>query len=343
MSRLRTFLTTCLLALASVTTFLSAAWGAMALWYQVPFPPAVKAALVAAWVLIALTALGLAWRERSWLGFAAYAVAFVLLSIWWNTLTPSNNRQWADDVASMTSGTINGNLVTLQNVRNFDWRTETDYTPRWERRDYDLDRLASVDMILSSWGLPGIAHTLVSFGFDDGRYLTFSVEIRKEKNESFSAIGGFFKEFEMSVVAADERDIIRVRTNVRQEDDHLFRVQVSKDTMRSLFLAYVAEANSLVHTPRFYHTVTANCTTIVYHMMARIVGGLPMDYRLLLSSMLDGYVYDAGALTQGYPLETLRERGRITDRARAADADPDFSIAIRRGIPGADPAVEPRN
>ncbi|WP_420226297.1 DUF4105 domain-containing protein [Pigmentiphaga litoralis] len=198
-------------------------------------------------------------------------------------------------------------------------------------------------MILSSWGLPGIAHTLVSFGFDDGRFLTFSVEIRKEKNESFSAIGGFFKEFEMSVVAADERDIIRVRTNVRQEDDHLFRVQLSKDTMRSLFLAYVAEANSLVHTPRFYHTVTANCTTIVYHMMARIVGGLPMDYRLLLSSLLDGYVYDAGGLTQGYSLETLRERGRITDRARAADADPDFSIAIRKGIPGADPAVEPRN
>jgi hypothetical protein len=201
--------------------------------------------------------------------------------------------------------------------------------------------LASVDMVLSSWGLPGIAHTLVSFGFDDGRYLTFSVEIRKEKTESFSAIGGFFKDFEMSVVAADERDIIRVRTNVRKEDDHLYRVQLSRDTMRSLFLAYVAEANALVHTPRFYHTVTANCTTIVYHMMARIVGGLPMDYRLLLSSLLGSYVYDAGALTQGFPFKMLQERGHFTDRALAADTDPDFSIAIRKGIPGADPSVAP--
>jgi hypothetical protein len=293
------------------------------------------------WLVFALAVLTLAWRQRSWLGLAIYALAFLALAFWWTSLAPSNHREWADDVAQMTTGTIDGNRATLNNVRNFDWRSQTDYTPRWETRHYDLDKLVSVDMVLSYWGMPAIAHTLVSFGFDNGQHVVFSVEIRKEKHESFSEIGGFFKEFEMSVIAADERDIIRVRTNIREEDDYIYRVKVSQATMRSLFAAYVGEANSLIETPRFYNTVTANCTTIIYHMMTRIVEGLPIDYRLLLSGYLPAYVYDVGALQPGFTLEALRERGRISERARQADTDPAFSAAIRRGIPGADPNALP--
>jgi hypothetical protein len=324
-----------LLVLCSLLAWLAVAWGALALWYQVPVDAMpIRAAVAALWVVLASLALVRGWRKRGWGGFILVVLAFAALLAWWSTIEPSNDRDWADDVAEMTTGTVQGSVVTLSRVRDFDWRSETHYTPKWETRSYDLDRLKSVDMVLSYWMGPAIAHTLVSFGFDDGEQLVFSVEIRKERTESFSAIGGFFKQFENSVIAARERDIIRVRTNARGEDDYLYRIDMPPEAMRSLFLAYVDEANALIRKPQFYNTLTANCTTIVYHMMQRIIYGLPIDYRLLLSGYLPSYVYEVGGLIDSVPLEELKARGRITERARAADRDPEFSKAIRRGVPG---------
>ena len=322
----------------SLLTFflaIAGAWGGLALWYQAL--SSLHVVLVLAWSALVAAALAAIWRGRVFPRVGAFAIAFAVLLIWWTRLSPSNDRVWAEDVAAMTRGTINGNRVTLDNVRDFDWRSDSDFTPRWETRSYDLDRLRSVDMILSYWGSTAIAHMLVSFGFDntDGpQYVAFSVEIRREKNESFSEIGGFFKKFELSVIAADERDVVRVRTNIRGEDDYLYRVQISAADMRALFLAYVAEANSLLTTPRFYNTVTTNCTTLVYRMMERIVGHLPLSYRLLLTGYLPGYVYDAGALDRSFSLDELRARGRITGRALQADRSDTFSSDVRRGVPG---------
>lgn len=330
-----------LLVLCSLLAWLAVAWGALALWYQVPVDmPAIRAAVAALWVVLASLALIRGWRKRRWGGLVLVAIAFAVLLGWWSTLQPSNDRDWADDVAYTTTGTVQGNIVTLSHVRDFDWRSENHYTPHWETRSYDLDRLKSVDMILSYWMGPAIAHTLVSFGFDDGEQLVFSVEIRKERDEAFSALGGFFKKFETSVIAARERDIVRVRTNARGEDDYLYRIDMPPDAMRSLFLAYIDEANALARKPQFYNTLTANCTTIVYHMVQRIIYGLPLDYRVVLSGYLPSYVYEVGGLIDSVPLEELTARGRITDRARAADRDPDFSASIRRGVPGTEPDDE---
>ena len=182
--------------------------------------------------------------------------------------------------------------------------------------------------------MPAIAHILVSFGFEDGRHLVFTVETRKEKGELYSELGGFFKEFELSIVATDERDAVRVRTNVRDEDVYLYRIDIPRRVMRELLLSYVDQANSLVERPRFYNTLTANCTTIVFDMVQSIVGGLPVDHRLLLTGYLPGYVQDIGCLQQGYSLDALRDQGRITERARQADDAPDFSALVRQGIPG---------
>jgi hypothetical protein len=263
----------------------------------------------------------------------AFAVAFGALLIWWQRIAPSNDRVWADDVAQMTTGMVDGKHVTLHNVRNFEWRSNTDYTQRWETRDYDIDHLNSVDMIMSYWAGPSIAHLLISFGFDDGAHVAFSVEIRREKSESFSEIGGFFKEFELSILAADERDVIRVRTNVRGEDDYLYRIRMPVEDIRALFLSYIGQANALVKQPRFYNTITVNCTTLVYQMMQHIVGYLPMDYRLLLSGYIPGYVYRVGGLDDRFSLAELRARGRITERAKQADRSESFSADIRLGIP----------
>src|SRR5450830_170748 len=208
-------------AAASFIILLTALWGALALWYHLGGGAAAQTIGALLW--------------------AGLGVASVML-VWWSFIGPKQERTWADDVAHNVTGTIRGNIVTLDNVRNFDWRSDEDYTVKWEQRSYNLDELRTVDTALSYWTGPFIAHTLVSFGFADGRFLTFSIEIRKQKGESFSAIGGFFKHFEMSLIAADERDILRVRTNARGEDMHLYRVMMPRAAMRSLFLAYLDEA-----------------------------------------------------------------------------------------------------
>jgi hypothetical protein len=322
--------------LLSLAVLLTSLWACLALWYQLPGPAAVKIGAGVLWAGFGLAALVLLWRGRAGRALLSYAAGFALLLGWWGTILPAQDRVWADDVARQVRSRVEGSVVTMDNVRNFDWRSDTDYTPRWETRRYDLDRLRTVDVALSYWTGPAIAHTLVSFGFDDGRFLTFSIEIRKERGESFSSVGGFFKQFETSLIAADEHDIVRVRTNVRGEDVYMYRVQLPQAEMRSLFLAYLGEGDSLVREASFYNTLTANCTTIVYALAKRIVPGLPMDYRLLASGYLPDYLFDVGGLVPGYSMEALRAAGRITDRAIATDRTPgaDFSQAIRQGMPG---------
>jgi hypothetical protein len=320
--------------LATLIVFFPSVWGGFALWYQVPGGQIFKGLCVVLWSAFSIVTLIALWQGRATLGLIAFAVALAGLLLWWTRLPPTNDHDWADDVAQITTGTVERNRVTLHNVRNFDWRTPTDYTQRWETRSYDLDRLRTADMIMSYWSGPSIAHMLISFGFDDGEHVVFSVEIRRQKTQAFSEIGGFFKEFELSIIAADERDVVRLRTNVRGEDDYLYRLQLPAPAMRKLLLGYVGEANSLVDSPRFYNTITVNCTTLVYQMMKRIVGRLPLDYRLLFSGYLPEYVYRVGGLDRRYPLEELRERGRITERARKSDRSDSFSADIRRGIPG---------
>jgi hypothetical protein len=314
--------------IASLLLVALAAWGAGALWFQLPAADIVRKLALAAWLVLSIAALVCLWR-RSHVAPAVWLVLLLALMAWWSTIKPSHDRVWADDVARMVTGKVDGSVVTLDLVRNFDWRSDTDYTVRWEQRQYDLNQLRSVDVAMSYWMGPAIAHTLVSFGFSDGRYLTFSIEIRKERGESFDGLAGFFKKYETVLIAADERDILRVRTNVRDEDMWLYRLKMPPEMMRSLFLAYLDEGEQLKATPRFYNTLTGNCTTIIYQMARRITPGLPLDWRLLASGYLDRYLYDLGALQGPGGFDALRQNAHITARARAAGQAADFSERIR--------------
>lgn len=312
-----------------------AAWGALALWFKWSVSRAWARVAAAAWTAFCLVVLVALWRGRALVAMPVFAAGCSVLALWWSRLKPSNDRTWNDEVARLLSGSVDGDRVTLVNLRDFEWRSRTDYDARWQTRTYDLPRLRSLDIILSYWAGPAVAHTLVSFGFDDGEQVVFSVEIRRQKGALFSEVGGFFRLYELSIVAATERDLIRVRTNVRGEDDYLYRVNMPRAAMRELFLAYVRAANELVDAPRFYNTLTANCTTLVWKMAACIIGRLPLSPRLLLSGYLPEYVHAIGGLDPRHSVAELRAFGRITGRARAADsaAEADFSTAIRRGIP----------
>ncbi len=321
-------------ALLMLVVLVSGAWGVLALGYRAPGGVLGKVVLVAAWLALMIAVLVLLWRGRLALAALVHVAAYALLLLWWTQLAPSSTRAWAADVAQALTSTREGDRVTLHNVRNFDWRSATDFTPRWETRSYALDRLERIDMILSYWSNASIAHMIVSFGFDDGEHVAFSVEIRREQHEEFSEIAGFFKQYELSVIAADERDVVAVRTNVRGEDGYLYRIELAPDARRALFLAYLDEANDIAAHPRFYNTISANCTTLVFHMLKQIVGHLPLDYRLLATGYLPEYVYKVGGLDDSVPLAELTRRGRFTERAKRAGAGDDFSAAIRDGEGG---------
>ena len=323
--------------LLALLVLLVTAWGALALWFQLTRPWALGFGVL--WCLLgvsAVTVLLVAPAQRYWRqALLACAVGVVAIGAWWQGLTPSHERLWADDVARLLEPHVDGDIVTLVNLRNFAWRSETDYTARWETRQYDLRKLESADLILSYWMGPHIAHTLISFGFSDGRKLVLSLEIRKERHESFSAIGGFFRNYEQVIVAADERDLVRTRSNARHEQVYLYRLRARPEQLRAVLLDYLARAERLRHQPEFYNTLTSNCTTILFELARRIEPGLPLDWRLLASGHFAEYAYDHDALTPDLPYAELQQRGHINARANASDSDgTDFSRAIRTGVPG---------
>jgi hypothetical protein len=308
-------------------------WCSVALWYRCGAGEPWRSLLAGAALAFALVVVACLVTSRRWLALAAYAAAFVLFLGWWATITPTNDRNWTPDVARTVTATIDGDRLVVSNVRNFTWRSDTDFDQRWEERNYSLSNVTDVDLIMSYWMGEAIAHTIVSFGFDDGRRLDFSIETRKERGESYSSIAGFFKQYELAIVAADERDVVRVRSNVRAEDVRIYRLRVPPADAQMLLREYMAAANDLARTPRFYNTLTANCTNLVFDMVRVIHPGLPLDARIVLAGYLPNYAYDLGATDTSISFEKLRELAKIHGKAVRADALPNFSAKIREGIP----------
>jgi len=266
---------------------------------------------------------------------AVFAAALGLVLVAWSSPTPSNDRDWQPEVAVLPYATINGDLVTVHNIRNFDYRTEADFTPAYYDRTFDLRRLDRVDLVAVYWMGPAIAHIFLSFGFGD-EHLPISIEVRKTRSKEYSTIAGFFRQYELYYVVGDERDVIRVRTNYRKsptEDAYMFRVLGSAENGRRVFLDYMREINELKERPTFYNTLTTNCTTMILAHAAVNPGHVPLSWKILLSGYAPEYVYERGRLDRSLPFAELKRRGHINAAAQAADTAPDFSRRIRAGLP----------
>jgi hypothetical protein len=263
---------------------------------------------------------------------ATLALVFGLWALWWTSVRPRNDREWQPDVAKTAHVDVHGDRLTITNVRNFDYRTETDYTPRWETRTYDLAKLEGLDLFMSYWDASGIAHTIMSWDFSDGQHLAVSIETRKEVGEEYSAVKGFFKQFEIYYVVADERDVIRLRTNYRNEQVYLYPLRTPIERARRILLDYVASIDALETQAEFYNAATANCTTTITRHVRKIGIAFPFDRRLIINGKLDEYLYEHGIIDTSRPFAEVRQASSIDARARAADQDPNFSARIRDGI-----------
>jgi len=316
------------LAVAGMT-----AWGAGAIYYSNVPGARLRAVLSAAFVAaVFLAFLLLPRRGRTLVGFL---VVFTSVVVWWLEIPARNDRDWQAEVAVAPWATVDGDRVTIHGVRNFDYRSETDFVERWEDRTYDLGTLDSADLVAVYWGSPAIAHIFLSFGFGGSDYLAVSIETRKERGQTYSTIAGFFKQYELVYVVADERDVVRVRTTYRrpQEDVYIYRLRARRENIRRGFLDYVRAINELHAHPRFYNTLTTNCTTGAF-LHARVnPGSPPLSWKVLLSGYVPEYLYDLGRLDRTRAFPELERISRVNDRAHAADKDPAFSRRIREGLP----------
>ena len=250
---------------------------------------------------------------------------------WWESIAALSERNWVPEDAQQATATIVGRQLHITNLRNFIWHSPREFTPVWENRTYEIDKLDAVDIFVSTWGDPRIAHIIVSFVFGDSPPLAFSIETRREVHEKWTVFAGFMKSYELILIAADERDVIRVRTNIRNERVQRYRILSTPETRERMLMRYVQELNDLAVQPRFYNTLYRNCTTEVAFILRETGRKVPLDWRLLVTGYLPQYLYEYGLIANDQPFETLQKAADIGPLARAADADPDFSLRIREG------------
>ena len=310
--------------------FLVLTWATLAIYYS-NLPWAwLRLAGAIAFAAFGIWALWLTHRPRmAWV----FAGLYLGVLVWWSFIQPTHDRLWRADVAVMPRAFIDGDQVRIVDVRNFEYRSRDDFTVRYEEREVSLAHLTGVDFFISFWTMGPIGHTFVSFVFDNAPPLSVSIETRPEVGQGYSPIASLFKQYELIYIVGDERDIVRVRTDYRDEDVFLYHLRVPKENVRQLFLVYLKRINELADQPEFYHLLSNSCTINIvrYANLAGRVGRL--DFRHLLNGWIDRYFYDAGLLTTTLPFDELRRQSHINEAALAAGAAPDFSQRIRASLP----------
>jgi len=316
------------LTLAWVLLLGGTAWAATAMVLHLNGAARVLALTALAASAAAVAVLLVQGRPGSALG--AGLLATLVVGLWYQTIRPQADRDWAPELAHGVGARLDGDIVHLSNLRDFDWETpDHARTERWFDRTHDLADLREVEFFTSVWNSEAIAHLLVSFGFADGRRTVFSAEIRRSRDQEFSEIGGFFRQFELILLGASERDILRLRTDIRKERVSRWPLQLNETQMRELFLSYVMLAQDLQAEPRFYNTLTANCTTMVFRLARSFDAALPMDWRLLLSGYVPEYLAQIGVLQGQGEAGAMRASALITPLGQSRPAGADYSAWIR--------------
>ena len=320
-----------IVALGGLICLIAIAWAAGALYYDLPIAW-LRLPLALVYGLAMLAALF--FIKPRWRAMGLVAAGFAVVLAWWFTIKPSNEGTWQPDVAQLAWAEINGDEVTLHNVRNNDYRTETDYTAHWETRTVHSSQITGVDLAINYWGSPWIAHPIASFQFADTPPICFSIETRKQLGQTYSTIGGLYRQFALIYIVADERDVIRVRTNYRHgEEVYLYRTAMTPSQARKRFHEYLRSLNKIRDRPRWYNAITTNCTTSIRDQRP-IAERIPWDWRLLLNGKGDELMFEHHSIvTAGLSFPELKARSQVNDRARAADALPNFSELIRVGLP----------
>jgi hypothetical protein len=289
------------------------------------------------WMFMAQSAVVLAlllvlwgiWRWQPSIPIGVACGIALIMTVWWSYLPARNDRDWAPEYAQTLTAGIDGDIVTLENVRNFRWQTIETAEEFWETQVFDASTVTSVDVFTSVWGNPNIAHVMVSFGFADGRHIAFSAETRRRVGQVYSTFGGFVREFELTLVAADERDLIWLRTDLRGERVSIFPLDLAPETRKDLFLAFARFADDLDRQAQWYNTLLDNCTTVPFRIVRTLNESLPLDWRVLASGRLPAYLHDLGVLRPDLGLTDIEAKAVLPAFGPWPDDSIGYSKAIR--------------
>jgi len=269
---------------------------------------------------------------RNWL-LSIHGVVFLVVLLWWFNIQPSNDRNWQVDANKLAYASIEGDLVTMHDIRNFSYHSEFDYSPDYYDKTFDLNKLEGVDLFAVYWMGPAIAHVIMSFDFGENDHLAISIEARKEEGEGYSTIKGFFRQYELMYIVADERDVIGLRTNYRKDPpEHVYRYRIKapKENIKYLFLKYVERINELYEKPVFYNSLLHNCTTTIWLNTQEVnPDHVPFSWKILVSGYLPEYLYEAGRLDQQLPFAKLRDQAYVNPLLKGREISPLFSSIIR--------------
>jgi Domain of unknown function (DUF4105) len=306
-------------------------WSCAAIWFDAPVPTGIKVALGILLVSSSLVSLD---RVRPLTRAALVPLALAgLVLVWWLQIEPRNDRDWSPEYANLPVIEMEKEIVTIRNFRNFRYSSPTDFEENWETRTYDLAQLEGLDMFFSYWGSPYIAHTVVSWQFENSKPLVISIETRREKGESYSALGGFFRQYELYYVVTDETDVIKLRTDYRKEQVYLYRLRAKPALARRILLDYFRSINGLNSRPEWYNAATENCTTTIRQHVETVAGSRPWTWKILVNGLLPQLAYQRGTINNTQPFEEIQRRSFISQKARALPQNEDYSQGIRRGLP----------
>jgi hypothetical protein len=321
------------IAVLTVVVTLMTAWTGMAIYYS-NLPSAYLRFGLACLFAFATAAafLFLPQRRRTLVWFV---ICFAVIVAWWMMIPASNTRNWEREVARTPHARVEGDRVTIYDIRNFNYRTEKNFDAVYYDKTFDLTKLDSADLIAVYWTGDAIAHIMVSFGFQGKDFIAFSIETRKEQGEDYSTIKGFFKQYELIFIAGDERDLIRVRTDYRtpREDVYVYRLKAKRQQLQEVFMSYVQQINYMKRRPQWYNTLTTNCTTSIIHLIKIAGGDARYNWKVLLSGYAPLYAYEKGKIDTTIPFEELKRRSYINLKAHEIGNDPQFSQKIREELP----------
>lgn len=305
-------------------------WATLAIYYSNLPWHALRLASAVAFVAFAIWALWISPHRRMLLAFVGVFLAVVT---WWILIPPSHDREWRPEVAVMPRAFIEGDRVRFTGVRNFDYRSRNDFTARYEEREVELSHLIAIDFYVSYWSEGPVGHTFLSFAFDNAPPLAISIETRPELGESFAPVASLFKQFELIYVVGEERDVVGVRTNHRNETVYLYRLNSSAADARRLFEVYLQRINELADQPEFYHLLSNSCTINIIRYANAAGRAGRFDIRHLLNGLIDSYLYYSGRVDTTLPFPELRRQSFINQAAQQAGDSPDFPERIRAHLP----------
>lgn len=317
---------------------LSSIWSVLAIYLGNSETSVLQSSVASIFAVFSLASIILLFTRWRKITIISYFTSFISIVIAWTILIqPSNNRNWQTDVAKLPFADINGNLITVHNIRNFSYKSQFDYTPAYYDKTFDLTQLTGADLFAVYWMGDAIAHTILSFNFDNKDYLAISIEARKQQNEAYSTFKGFFRQYELIYIVADERDVIGLRTHYRKdpiETVYRYPLKSNKESGQRLFLQYIKQINQLSENAAFYNTLLDNCTTSIWFNSLVNENHLVFSWKIILSGYVPDYLYQSGLLNTDLPFAELKQKALINPIAEKLDLSAnDFSARIREHHP----------